>query len=56
MTQEFRSLNEMLAHLRHKDVVVEHKAVKVEDIIVEKPKEEKPKKGSKKGSKKKEDK
>lgn len=41
----YRDFKEMLAHLRHKDVEVKHKAVKVEDV---KPK--------KKGKKKKEDK
>jgi hypothetical protein len=46
MVQTFKSFEEMLAHLRHKDVEVKHKAVKVEEV--------KPKK--KRKAKKKEDK
>ncbi len=46
MADKFGSFWEMLAHLRHKDVEVQHKAVKAEEV--------KPKK--KKTSKKKEDK
>lgn len=46
MVQTFKNFNEMLAHLRHKDVEVKHKAVKVEEV--------KPKK--KRKAKKKEDK
>ncbi len=44
--QVFRDVNEMIAHLRHRDVEVKHKAVKVEEV--------KPKKKTSK--KKKEDK
>lgn len=44
MVQTFKNFNEMLAHLRHKDVEVKHKAVKVEEV--------KPKKKAKKKAKK----
>ena len=46
MTQVFKDYWEMVAHIRHQDVEIKHKAVKAEDV--------KPKK--KKASKKKEDK
>ena len=32
MTQEYRDFNEMLAHIRHKDVEVKHKAVKADTV------------------------
>ena len=41
MVQTFRDFNEMLAHLRHKDVEVKHKAVKVEKVKKKTKKKEK---------------
>lgn len=43
MIQVFRDYKEMLAHIRHKDVEIKHKAVKVEEV--------KPKKKTKKKEK-----
>lgn len=46
--QVFKDYWEMLAHIRHKEMLIEHKAVKVEDIKKSgKPKESKGKKGEK---------
>lgn len=47
MVQTFSSFKEMLAHLRHKDVLVEHKAVKVEEVKPKKKKASKKKKEDK---------
>lgn len=43
MIQVFRDYKEMLAHIRHKDVEIKHRAVKVEEV--------KPKKKTKKKEK-----
>lgn len=50
MVQVFKDYKEMIAHIRHKDVEIKHKAVKVEDI---KPVEEATPKKAKKTTKKK---
>ena len=40
MIQVFKDNREMLAHIRHKDIEIKHKAVNVEDV---KPKKKKKK-------------
>lgn len=44
MAQRFKNFKEMLAHLRHEDVEVKHKAVPVEEV---KKKKKTPKKKKK---------
>ena len=45
--QIFKDYWEMLAHIRHKEVLIEHKAVKVEEIKGKPKKTSKKKKGEK---------
>lgn len=47
MTRTFKDFKEMLAHLRHKDVEVKHKAVKAEEVKPKKKKASKKKKEDK---------